>query len=255
MINFLRKKRKKLADDNKVLKYTRYAIGEIVLVVIGILIALQINNSNIKRIDNNNELKYLQNIKHDLEKDLKNLTYNIEFRKKKLLGTQKIINQINGQEIDDLTEFIKNIGYTLYVERFQPSDITFKEMISSGNVNLISSDSIKILLLELDLLYQKNIFGIEHETFEYEEYLSKPVFKNFSLLTIKELFLHKKTAEELNIKRADLDALIHNKEYLNGCIISNWTSEEMIVILENIERKSKRAIEFINNDFKKHHSK
>ncbi len=46
MINFFRKIRKKLADDNKPLKYARYAIGEIFLVVIGILIALSINNWN-----------------------------------------------------------------------------------------------------------------------------------------------------------------------------------------------------------------
>jgi len=46
MINFFRKIRKKLADDNKPLKYMRYAIGEIVLVVVGILIALSINNWN-----------------------------------------------------------------------------------------------------------------------------------------------------------------------------------------------------------------
>ena len=46
MINFFRKIRKQLADDNKPLKYARYAIGEIVLVVIGILNALSINNWN-----------------------------------------------------------------------------------------------------------------------------------------------------------------------------------------------------------------
>ncbi len=46
MIPFFRKIRKKMADDNKPLKYMRYAIGEIVLVVIGILIALQINTWN-----------------------------------------------------------------------------------------------------------------------------------------------------------------------------------------------------------------
>jgi len=44
MIPFFRRIRKKMADDNKPIKYMRYAIGEIVLVVIGILIALQINN-------------------------------------------------------------------------------------------------------------------------------------------------------------------------------------------------------------------
>ena len=46
MIPFFRKIRKKMEDDNKLMKYMRYAIGEIALVVIGILIALQINNWN-----------------------------------------------------------------------------------------------------------------------------------------------------------------------------------------------------------------
>ena len=46
MINFFRKIRHKLADNNQFLKYSRYAIGEIVLVVVGILIAVQINNWN-----------------------------------------------------------------------------------------------------------------------------------------------------------------------------------------------------------------
>jgi len=53
MINFFRKIRKQFADDNKPLKYMRYAIGEIVLVVIGILIALQINNWNEDRVKKN----------------------------------------------------------------------------------------------------------------------------------------------------------------------------------------------------------
>jgi len=56
MINFFRKIRKKLADDNKPLKYMRYAIGEILLVVIGILIALQINNWNTSRLERIEEI-------------------------------------------------------------------------------------------------------------------------------------------------------------------------------------------------------
>ena len=55
MIPFFRKIRKTLADDNKPIKYLRYAIGEIVLVVIGILIALSINNWNSNRIQKQKE--------------------------------------------------------------------------------------------------------------------------------------------------------------------------------------------------------
>ncbi len=52
MIRFFRNIRQKLAAENKVMAYLRYAIGEILLVVIGILIALQINNWNEHRKEN-----------------------------------------------------------------------------------------------------------------------------------------------------------------------------------------------------------
>jgi len=69
MIGFFRKIRKKLADDNKPLKYMRYAVGEIVLVVIGILIALQINNWNEELKNQKNEYSFYRDILSDLEKD------------------------------------------------------------------------------------------------------------------------------------------------------------------------------------------
>lgn len=62
MIRFFSKSRYKLAAENKVGKYLRYALGEIVLVVIGILIALQINNSNEKRKEAVFEQKVLNEI-------------------------------------------------------------------------------------------------------------------------------------------------------------------------------------------------
>ena len=72
MINFFRKIRKQLADDNKPLKYMRYAVGEIVLVVIGILIALSINNWNEERKTKADEIKILINIKKAFLSDLDN---------------------------------------------------------------------------------------------------------------------------------------------------------------------------------------
>ncbi|UCD62503.1 MAG: hypothetical protein JSV59_11180, partial [Flavobacteriaceae bacterium] len=67
MIKFFRKIRKKLANDNKPLKYMRYAIGEILLVVIGILIALQINNWNESQKARSEEKALLENLLEDLK--------------------------------------------------------------------------------------------------------------------------------------------------------------------------------------------
>ena len=72
MINFFRKTRKKLADENKFFKYARYAIGEIILVVIGILIALQINTWDEERQTDKKIISLFKEIQTDLLKgDLK----------------------------------------------------------------------------------------------------------------------------------------------------------------------------------------
>ena len=66
MIKFFRKTRKQLADDNKPIKYMRYAIGEIVLVVIGILIALSINNWNEYQKTIKNEEEILMSLQKEI---------------------------------------------------------------------------------------------------------------------------------------------------------------------------------------------
>lgn len=84
MIPIYRKLRKKMADDNKPMKYMRYAIGEILLVVIGILIALQINTWNEERKQRRTIKSVYSIIKSDL-------TYDIE-------KFDKIINQLSTQD-------------------------------------------------------------------------------------------------------------------------------------------------------------
>jgi len=73
MIPFFRKIRKKLADDNRPLKYMRYAIGEIILVVIGILIALQINNWNQDRIQSKELDDLMKSISSAIQSDIRYL--------------------------------------------------------------------------------------------------------------------------------------------------------------------------------------
>ncbi len=79
MIKFFRKIRFDLMGKNKTGKYLKYAVGEIVLVMIGILLALQINNWNNDRIERKLESNILNEILVNLEKDVINLNSKIGF--------------------------------------------------------------------------------------------------------------------------------------------------------------------------------
>ena len=78
MIKFFRKIRQNLLMENKTGKYLKYAVGEIVLVVIGILIALQISNLNQEKKDRDYEIKMLSEIEKGLRLDLSNLQENFD---------------------------------------------------------------------------------------------------------------------------------------------------------------------------------
>ncbi len=78
MIKFFRKIRRNLLSDGKTGKYLKYAIGEIILVVIGILIALQINNWNNTIKQGKLERKYLTELKINQTFNLKYIQFNID---------------------------------------------------------------------------------------------------------------------------------------------------------------------------------
>ena len=102
MIKFLRKIRQNLLSDGKIGKYVQYAIGEIVLVVIGILIALQVNNWNEERNRKKEEIQYLIT----LQKDFKSA----EFSFRQILGLVQEQLDHNGRIIKILS---KTSGSTL----------------------------------------------------------------------------------------------------------------------------------------------
>ncbi len=151
MINFFRKIRKELANENEFLKYSRYAFGEIVLVVIGILIALQINNWNENRKIQKEQNQLIKSIIEDLAKDtILIIEYN-EAVKKKWNSNQNIINRIYGPEtnLDTLLriakkEYSPHLGGSL--TNF--NNTTFKSLESTGKIELFD-DKIKKELLNI----------------------------------------------------------------------------------------------------------
>lgn len=149
MIKFFRKIRQRLLDQNRFSKYLVYAIGEIVLVVIGILIALQINNwnENKKQLDKEQELFY--NLKIDFESRLIELKELNKAREIGIIAIKRLTLHITGKEkifntstLDTLMSTLEN-GY-LFNEQFKMLDVVF----STGLINDIKNKQLKRLLLD-----------------------------------------------------------------------------------------------------------
>ena len=103
MIPFFRKIRKKLADDNKPLKYLRYAIGEIVLVVIGILIALQINNWNQEKKEKQKEIAYIKSLIDDINSDVIQSENILEDFKELDANLDELLRELDAMDEEDST--------------------------------------------------------------------------------------------------------------------------------------------------------
>ena len=147
MIKFFRKIRQKLLSKNKLSKYSRYAIGEIVLVVIGILIALQINNWNTQLQLNTQEQVNLKILKSEFTFNKIELQRNIEkaMRLKGRADSLLILFKVPQSNIDPENLRFLTLGLSAY-STYDPSNGALNNLISSGQLNLIKNDSLRIIL-------------------------------------------------------------------------------------------------------------
>jgi len=163
-------------------KYVKYAIGEIVLVVIGILIAVNINNWNKNGIARTNEIKYLKNIQADLNAELKNNEFSIKARNYKADFAQELRTAPFVKTKAEQFELYRKQNFVFGWSYFVPTNNTFKELSSSGQLNSISSDSIKHYLLEIDKIYTGIANAEHHMRREYEQYLYDIAIPNTTIL-------------------------------------------------------------------------
>lgn len=174
MIKFFRTIRQNLIMENKTGKYLKYAIGEIVLVVIGILIALSINTWNENRKNKITEQDIYCKLLEDFNLDRQNIAklsaesdYKINIAKKLLLELPK--------KNKDKSFLIDNYIQALRTNAFTPSKVTISDITSSGKLSLLTNNELKNNLLryyaELDNLLFQLSFGrskIMDRAFAYE---------------------------------------------------------------------------------------
>jgi len=143
MIKFFRRIRQKLVSENRFSKYMLYAVGEIILVVAGILIALQINNWNEQRKELAEEQKILKQLKNEFEKNLIQLDEKIYMRNKMTHAGAQLLNYIDNPDL-----YIKDsLLYYMFRLTQEPTfDPIKNDLAVSGKLRMIRNDSLTNLL-------------------------------------------------------------------------------------------------------------
>ncbi len=145
--------KRKLIENKKFSNYLIYAGGEIFLIVMGILIALQIDNWNNEKVDRENEQKTYQNVKSQVKEDMKALSEVIAYNNM-YLGQYEKANQYilanNRNAIDTLAYYAMNLSQ---FSDFHRSANIYETLVNSGDIKLIKNDSIAGRLQKLEMTY------------------------------------------------------------------------------------------------------
>lgn len=231
---------------NKFTTYLLYAVGEIFLVVIGILIAIQINNWNGNKIIRSEEINLLNSFVVDLKNDIDLLEFNINRTREREARIDTIFEILSNPSDEYLNKFIRLQTDVMEDNYFIPNQGTFDQGVSTGVLKYIKNENLRGQIFS----YYKKISSDKSDdnaiykvTNDYiipiiaEEILSKKIF--IQLLTGK-----KSNAPDLN-----LTEISKNPKYYRALIytlsdraqINNWTNfkNEAINLKESIELELK----------------
>jgi len=233
MIKFFRKIRQNLLSEGKIGKYLKYAFGEIVLVVIGILIALQINNWNNNKINQSDSKEFNQRLLNEFKGNLDLAKVKIQKMESMINGTREILELFNKAELDDNSISLDSLLYiVLDGVKVEFVTGTLTEGLNTGKVALIDSDVLKGKLYGLP----SNIDYVREWDKTYSDYLSN----------ILQPFLYK------NFNYRKMDNAFSNHNVGKSKFKTNWNellleNEEFENLIDNHYFQSKAQLEFHTN--------
>ena len=251
-------------EKNKTGKYLKYAIGEIVLVMIGILLALQVNNWNINRNNAKQEVALLSQLENEYEENLKEVNEKIAMRYSMLSSIKELFTYIdNGIEGVPLDTIRKHIGRTYKNPTFDGPNGVTQEILSSGKLYLIQNQELKIHLSNWKNTTQKVVeeeqLLVNHNSNFYYEY----VIQNYNVGKMSGSNLNDKAIEIFNLsdKNNQNDYRIGGKndeaeykKFISDITISNYLRFTNANCINadtqsiGLKQKIKQILEIIRND-------
>ncbi|WP_445749733.1 DUF6090 family protein [Polaribacter sp.] len=224
MVQLFRKIRQKLLTEKKISQYFTYAIGEILLVLIGILLAIQFNNWSVEKGNKVKERWYLINMVEDIEYQRQILeSQKIHYQEtietaKSILRDYKKTGKIG--EIDSLNE---KLNLFMEVNIFPNINNTYQELVSSGQQAIIKDKDLSIGVIDYYLFCEDNYKDVKNNNDNVYYRELHPLFYNNSQITI--------------LKNDDL---ISDKEGLFD------TDDEITNFLKNKLDEQETKIKFLN---------
>lgn len=206
MLELLRIRRKAFSGGD-LKKYLLFAFGEIMLVMVGILLALQVDTLVKNRENDKEERRILINLMdQDLKSDIEQLSYLIH---KTDSISQTIMGSLTGEKID----FITKIETITYDFSFQANDGIFNEASSSGIMRLIKSDDLRGQIFKYYMEVENNKFLSDQSAFQYNHEFSSPQIYE-KVLATSESFARYNI--ELPLPDLSLEELIRDQKFMGS---------------------------------------
>ena len=250
MIKFFRKIRQNLIAQNRVSKYLLYAVGELVLVVIGILIALSVNNCNNVRIDRNEEVEILKALQVDFRETKKRAEKTIESQQRVVSYCHKLKIILNEKTpSDSIGEYLFQGALSYW--RIETVNATYDALIGSGKSGILSSEKLKRHLA----FYSSQIkYGFEDEKFSLDLTLSLTEISSESsaiLLPVKYRDREglKKSFTDEEYKKAESE-LLNSSSFLGILISKSAMEENRLEYQKSILRGCVIILDEIDNELK-----
>ncbi|MBT8298214.1 MAG: hypothetical protein KJO52_07755 [Maribacter sp.] len=180
MIKFFKRIRQQLLTQNKFSKYLLYAIGEVVLVIIGILIALAINKQS--NIEDNNKLRglYIIQLNDEADRNIDALNRNINWTNEILKEIDTLRNLVISKDYDNPKLFSKS--HTLYIANyFIPDMVTYENLKFSGDLKLFNDLNLRNSITNAYLSFNR-IKGVEEIDNQAKSRIFAEYFMPFSKL-------------------------------------------------------------------------
>ena len=232
MLKFFRRIRRKLIEDGNLRRYLFYAIGEILLVMIGILLALQVNNWNENKKAKKEELVALKDLLHEFQRNESEFHLHAKYQNSMESSWADYLAIITNEELPDSIRAQRRP--LMAFRTFTISNIKLNSLLATGYIDRIQNDSLKQLLLQWnDILLDYQIIEQDHVNHAKQRLIPielrlKPNEIQQELIGMKKTFYDPQEQTLITIRA------LEDMEYQNALISNHYWLKLKVAQHENI---------------------